>query len=76
MIALLMFLQATNCRLALGDTSELTEAQIARDPRIGIIICEALDIYNAKSSGTSTLVRRFSLLFEGPKHGIEITDKG
>jgi hypothetical protein len=38
---------------------------------------DALATYNAKSSGSSTLIRRFAILCEGPKPETgEITDKG
>jgi hypothetical protein len=37
----------------------------------------ALMAYNAKASGSSTLIRRFAILCEGPKPETgEITDKG
>ncbi len=55
----------------------MSEAEIARHPRLGGLMAEALAGYNAKSGGSSTRIRRFALLCEGPQvEAGEITDKG
>jgi len=76
-IALLVFPNFDYCRTALGDTAKLNDAQIARHPRLGNIMAEALATHNATSSGSSTRVQCFAILCEGPlpERG-EITDKG
>jgi len=77
MIALLIFPHFEYCRLALGDTSALSDAEVARHTRLGNMMFDALATYNAKSSGSSTMIRRFAVLCEGPKPETgEITDKG
>jgi feruloyl-CoA synthase len=77
MIALLIFPNTEYCRLALGDASALSEAEVAGHARLGSMMFDALRAYNDKTSGSSTLIRRFAILYEGPKPETgEITDKG
>jgi feruloyl-CoA synthase len=76
-IALLIFPHFEYCRTALGDTANLSDAQIARHPRLGLIMKDALAAHNADSSGSSTRVKHFAILCEGPQpERGEITDKG
>jgi feruloyl-CoA synthase len=76
-IALLIFPHTEYCRTALGDVRAYDDAGIARHPRLGAMMLDALAAYNATSTGTSTKVRRFAILCEGPApEAGEITDKG
>jgi feruloyl-CoA synthase len=77
MIGLLIFPRVDHCRLALGDAAALSEAEVARHPRLGGMMMDALITHNGTTTGSSTRIRRFTILGAGPTAETgEITEKG
>jgi len=76
-VALLVFPDAAYCAAALGDAARLSDDELARHPRLGAIMAEALGQLNETATGSSTQIRRFAILCAGPSvEAGEITDKG